>query len=69
MKLFLSKKRSFEKEESFADRLQTEVNTWLQENPGIEAAAIRQSTASGSFESVTFAASIWYEEASGVRDV
>lgn len=68
MKLFFSKKGSFEMGDVFTDKVQTEINTWLHENPGIEIVDIRQSTGGGSFEQVTIVTSIWYEKESGTRE-
>jgi len=44
-------------------KLEEEVNTWLDTNPGIEIKEIKQSTSGGSFAETKFYISIWYETA------
>jgi hypothetical protein len=45
--------------------LEDEINGWLQQNPNIKIADIRQSASGGSFAGSLWLISVWYEEGSG----
>jgi hypothetical protein len=48
-----------------AHDLEAEINSWLQQNPSIRIADIRQSASGGSFAGSLWLISIWYEEGPG----
>ena len=50
--------------EGNATELESQVNSWLAEHPGIRVVDIRQSTSGGSFAGPLWLLSVWYEEPS-----
>lgn len=44
-----------------AQEIETEINTWLQQNPGIKVVDIKQSSSGGSFAESLWLISVWYE--------
>ena len=45
-----------------AQEIESEINSWLQQNPGIKVVDIKQSASGGSFADSMWLISVWYEE-------
>jgi len=45
------------------DRLQDQIDQWLQDNPGINVVHVKQSSAGGSWGPIQLFISVWHESA------
>jgi hypothetical protein len=61
VKLFVQDKSPFRSWRGFLERIETEINAWLAENPDIRVVDIKQSSNGGSFDTSKVFISIWYE--------
>ncbi len=62
VKLFLAKMGYFSSSRRFAERLEREINGWLEEHYQIKIVEGCQSSSGGSFEPISITISVWYEE-------
>ena len=62
VKLFLAKMGYFGSSRRFAERLEQEINGWLEEHPQIRIVEVCQTSGGGSFEPMSLTVSVWYEE-------
>jgi len=60
--MFLAKMGYLASSRRFTDRFEREINGWLAEHPRIKIVEVCQSVGGGSFEPMSVAVSIWYEE-------